>query len=633
MLKQLIINNIVLIDKAEIDFSPKLLKSEDCSNLCILSGETGSGKSILLDALGLAIGFRSSGRLIGEFDSKAAVIAEFEIGDNLACKKILIENQLLDEENPSQLRIRRLVFENSVGKTSKILGKVFVNDNPIGVNLLAKIGETLVEIHGQHEQRGLLVPSTHLQLLDEFSGNDDLLFALSRTYSQLCEIDAKIYEYHAKKSQIEREKDYLTHVVRELGDAAIEIGEEEKLVAAKDLLAAKEKILNFATEFKNKLVEASSAMLQAQKTLMRNQSLIENFLQPHQPDFSKVSDKNDSQIDELEHSISWLESLIRDTRGHNENREEIEERLFLIRSLARKFNTTTEGLPKILEESQAKLVLLEQQEQLSCEFLVQKNSLLCDYQETATQLTKKRREAAIVLAQKVEAELKFLKMPSCKFHVELITVNSSSNHDSLGKNEDEFMFNQDFVEKASITKADNFLVGDDGKSWPAKNYFANGNEKACFTAAINNNNFDEITKIASGGELSRFMLALKVALMGVKSVPVMIFDEIDTGIGGATADAVGKRLKTLAQHLQILVVTHQPQIAAKANLHLKVSKVAGKTNANLACDQNGENAENLSRTVIETLNENQSLNEIARMISGDVITDDALRAAKSLITG
>ena len=216
--------------------------------------------------------------------------------------------------------------------------------------------------------------------------------------------------------------------------------------------------------------------------------------------------------------------------------------------------------------------------------IIKRQEYFTKYQKVAQDLSKKRKKSALELSKKVEEELDFLKMAGTKFLVEIIE-NKSLN-----------------IEESNSTNT--------------KNYFANGLEKAIFKASLNKNNFDEITKIASGGELSRFMLALKVALMNVKSVPTIIFDEIDTGIGGSTSDAVGKRLKTLSQNAQILVVTHQPQIASKADSHLKISKSesAGKV-----------------KTKIEILDKNSRINEIARMLSGEEISPEAISASKKLL--
>ena len=568
MLKSLIINNIVLIDKAEIEFD---------AGLCILSGETGSGKSILLDALGLAIGFRSNSKLLGSHDTKANVIAEFDISLNPQCQEILVSNEIINSQNPHQLIIRRTLSEN-------ISSKVFVNDVPISVNLLAKIGESLVEIHGQHEQRGLLNPANHLIILDEFASNQILNKDLKKIYEELSKIDNEIADFEEKKSAIAREKDYLEHVINEINDAKIYENEEQILVQKKDHLVAKEKILNFIGDIKDSLTEASSNLFQSQKILSRNHNLVENFLKNEAENFFSLSEKTDIQIIDIEDSVKNLEQICKELNSSQDSKEEIEERLFIIRNLSRKFNCNANELEKLAQDSQIKLSTLNHEEKLSQDLIIKRQEYFTKYQKIAQDLSKKRRKSALELSKKVEEELDFLKMAGTKFLVEIIE-NKSLNLD----------------EKNSIE---------------SKNYFPNGFEKAIFKASLNKNNFDEITKIASGGELSRFMLALKVALMNVKSVPTIIFDEIDTGIGGSTSDAVGKRLKTLSQNSQILVVTHQPQIASKADAHLKISKseIAGKV-----------------KTKIEILDKNSRINEIARMLSGEEISLEAMSASKKLL--
>ena len=554
MLKHLSIQNIVLIDKAEINFA---------SGLCILTGETGSGKSILLDALGLAIGFRSNLRLIGNDEKKAQVAAEFDISKNQNCQNILAENELLDAEKPSALRIRRSIQENSSSKA-------FVNDVAIGVSLLAKIGESLLEIHGQHDQRGLLNPSAHSDILDEFAQNQSLLKNLKKNYEELKEVEEKIADFKSKKEEAKREKDYLEHVVKELENAAIEDGEEEKLIAQKNQLLGKEKVLNFLSDFKSHLTEANSQLILAQRIFIRNHNVVDNFLADKKDDFENLSERFDRQNNELDAAISSVDATIREIANSENNLEEIEERLFFIRSLARKYDVKTSELEQVILDSKEKLKLLVNEEEISADLELKQVELSSKYQKTAQELSEKRKKSALILSQKVEEELQFLKMGDVKFVVEILDTAPSFK----------------------------------------------GHDKIRFISSINKNGFDDISKIASGGELSRFMLALKVALMNVKSVPTMIFDEIDTGIGGSTADAVGKRLKILSERLQILVVTHQPQIAAKADLHFKISKVS--------------NSQKI-KTVIETLSEKNRQAEIARMLSGEIVSQEAIAAAYKLI--
>jgi DNA repair protein RecN (Recombination protein N) len=555
VLKSLTINNIVLIDKAEINFS---------NGLCILSGETGSGKSILLDALGLAIGFRSNMRLIGREENKAQVLAEFDISNNSHCQNILEENDLLNPEDPNSLIIRRKISADATSKA-------FVNDTPIGINLLARIGETLVEIHGQHDQRGLLNVNSHLAILDQFAGNDSLLKDIKTTYKNLKNIEGIITDLKNKKEQVAREKDYLEHVVQELESADIQPEEEEHLIVKKDLLSGKGKIIKFLGELNSQLTEANSNLINAQRTVLRNQNIINNFLAKESEDFEILNEKIDKNNSDLDAAIASFQNMVRNVSHSEDSLEEIDERLFTLRNLARKHGKSSDQLYLIIEDAQEKLKLIAGDEESEVELEVERKALVEKYQNIADKLSTKRKKSAIILAKKAEEELKFLKMEGVKFLIKLSNGNSQIS--------------------------------------------ANGLETARFTAAINNDNFDDISKIASGGELSRFMLALKVSLLGVNSTPTIIFDEIDTGIGGSTADAVGKRLKILANNLQVLVVTHQAQIASKADNHFKISKVGDKQ----------------INTKIETLNKEDRQQEIARMLSGEIVSDEALAAAKSLI--
>ena len=557
MLKSLSINNIVLIEKSKIDFE---------KGLCILSGETGSGKSILLDALGLAIGFRSNLRLIGNYNSKAQVVAEFDISQNKNCQNILAENELLDEENKNSLIIRRSISSDSSSK-------VFVNDTAIGVNLLAQIGQSLVEIHGQHDQGGLLNAGAHLEILDNFADNENLLKDLQKIYKNLRACENEIAAIEEKKEKILREKDYLNHTIAELENAAVKPDEEDELLAKKEQISSKEKITKFLSELKTQLTQANSAAAIAQKTLTRNQNIIDNFLPTKTAQFENINDLLDKNNIDLESAISSCEEVLKQVNSFDENLEEIEERLFFLRALARKHNKKISQLEIVIEDAKENLKAISDIEESAFELEKTLKKLTKEYHEIAKKISSKRAEAAKILAKKVEEELKFLKMDGVKFLVKLI-----DNEKAIAPN---------------------------------------GYEGARFQAAINNNNFDDIAKIASGGELSRFMLALKVSLLGVKSIPTIIFDEIDSGIGGGTADAVGKRLKILAQDLQVLVVTHQAQIAAKANLHFKISKT---TNDKV-------------RTSVEKLDSQGSKQEIARMLSGEKITEAGIAAAQSLIEG
>lgn len=568
MLKTLSINNIVIIKQVQIEFE---------FGLVVLTGETGSGKSILLDALGLAIGFRSNLRLIGNHNNKAEVSAEFNIKENLNCQKILEENSLFDNQDPDILRIRRIIADNSANK-------VLVNDHIIGVNLLAKIGETLVEIHGQHDQHGLLNSQTHLTILDEFSNNSQLLTTLSEKYQKIKELDQQITQFKNQKEKIEQEYDYLSHVINELTSANIKTNEEQELLKNREQILAQEKILNFLNELKDNLTEAINYLMQGQKNLIRNQNLIENYLQDENENFNQFNHQCENHLNQIDNFVKFSNQLIKNINNQNFDRDEIEERLFLIRNLARKHNINSNQLINLIEETKTKLSLIDNSQKNSLDLENQRSKLFEQYLLIAHELSARRKKFAKILSSKVEEELKFLKMNDTKFNIEFIDQNSTKLTQEI--------------------------------------FSINGIDRIRFTASTNKNGFDDIGKIASGGELSRFMLALKVALINVKSTPTMIFDEIDTGISGSTAEAVGKRLKVLAKNLQILLVTHQPQIASKADSHFKISK-----DQDISIENNSKIQTKISRLSLE-----QSEEEIARMLSGEEITKEAILVAKKLMT-
>lgn len=566
MLKFLEIKNIVLIDKAEIDFDSRESRAKG-GGLYVFSGETGSGKSILLDALGLAIGFRSSVRLIGNNDNKASIAAEFDISSNEICKNILKQNDLVDDENVNKLRIRRVINDGASNK-------IYVNDISVGASLLAMIGDSIAELHGQHDQRGLLNSSFHEKILDDFAKNGTLLSEIKNLYINLKELDQEILEFNEKKNQAIREKDYLEFIIKELENADVKSNEEEGLLSKKEAIIARDKINNFLNDIKSNLFESSSYLNLSQRSLIKNNNLINNYLNEDQKEFISLSEKIDSFIEEIDKEIDKIEIVKKSINLEEYSLEEVESRLFLIKNLSRKFNVIADELPNILKEAKDKLSLIDQGNENANKILQKRNIVLEKYNNKAAALSSKRKEMAIILSSCVEEELKFLKMENVKFFVD-VKPNSQSE------------------------------------------YGPTGSDKVKFYAAINNGNLDEITKIASGGELSRFMLALKVALIDVKSVPIVIFDEIDTGIGGYTADAVGKRLKMLSKNIQVFVVTHQAQIASKADVNFKISKIQDVKKI---------------KTIIEKLNEDDKNLEIARMISGEAVSEESLAAAKKLIT-
>ncbi len=559
MLKSLSIQNIVLIDKADLD-----LNNKTQNGLYIFTGETGSGKSLLLNAIGLIIGKRSSSRYVSDSSKKATICAQFDIKNNKICQNLLESHDLTNEEDPGTVSIRRVISKASSNK-------VYINDQPIGATLHSKIGQSLVEIHGQFETSNLLSETNHLNILDQYAKNETLLAKIKEVHTQIKENQQKLQEFEEKKEKYIREKDYIQYVIEELENANIKENEEEELINKKNSAENKDFLISTLTNLKKYLAITNENIYSAQNIIIKNQDLINSSFEKESEDFKELNDDLDNSSIKIDSKISTINILIRELQSDDNNIKEIEERLFEIKNLSRKYNVKSEQLNQVKQESIEKLEALENEDAITEEIKEKITKLTKQYNEICEELNKKRVEFAKKLAQNVENELKFLKMASVKFKIDVI-------HD-----------------KNQISET--------------------GKDKIKFLSAINSNKFDSIAKIASGGELSRFMLALKISLMNTKSTPTLIFDEIDTGIGGNTANAVGDHLAKLAKNFQIFVVTHQPQIAAKSDIHFCIKK---------------EKINNKVKTTIEKLEKKCQYEEVARMISGEKITSESLAAAKKL---
>lgn len=551
MLNSLSIRNVVLIDKLDLDFS---------SGLSVLTGETGAGKSILLDSLGLILGNRAEVGLIRHGEEKLSVTGCFDIPDNAEFKNLLKEYELDVED---EITIKRTLSID--GK-----GKIFFNDQIISAKTLKEIGKYLVEVHGQFDNHGLLNPANHLDVLDNYGGYKDLLNCVSNSFNNF-----KL----AKKNRIEAEKniikakedeDNLRHWIDELKKMNLQQNEEENLAIRRQELINAEKIIesiNYAYGALTQGADIQGALRQAQNAIDRANNLVDGKYQ-------QLLEMLDQASIEISESINEIESIAHSISSNQNELESIEERLFALRDLARKHQCTICDLPKILSDFEAKLSLIEYGEDNLNKLQKAEESAKLEYIKLATQLSSHRKETALILDENVKKELAPLKMEKAKF----------------------------------ITQIEKL----DELSWGAK-----GIDNVYFTVSTNPNSPQgALNKIASGGELARFMLALKVNLAQSSSIGTMIFDEVDAGVGGATAQAVGERLACLAHDVQVLVVTHSPQVAAKGNNHFKVSK---------------NTINNITTTSVSRLSDIEKSEEIARMLAGEVISDEARAAAKVLI--
>ena len=552
MLQSLSIRNVVLIDKLDLDFQ---------SGLSVLTGETGAGKSILLDSLGLVLGKRAETSLIRCGEDKLSVTAIFDPEpNNVELQELLSENEL---EVDGEIIIKRTLDQN--GK-----GKIFFNDQPISAKLLKEIGKYLVEIHGQFDNQGLLNPVNHQDVLDAFGGHGALLSDVSNAYHDYKEASATRVRAEADIVKAKEEEDNLRHWVHELEQINPRVGEEAELSAKRQELIHAEKImesLNYAYGVLTEGRDIQSALRSAESAIDKANRYVDNK-------YAEIYDALDRALVEVIDAVERIESASADINLNSEEQENIDSRLFALKDLARKHGVSIDELSETLHKFQTRLTNIELGEDgiNSLRKIEQEKRLI--YIEAANRLHLARIKTAAKLDKLVMAELPPLKMEKAKF----ITL----------------------IEKKEES------------GWSASG-FNNIN----FTVATNPNSPQgPINKIASGGELARFMLALKVNLAQSSSVCTMIFDEVDAGVGGATAQAVGERLAKLGQSVQVLVVTHSPQVAAKGRNHFKVEK---------------KTKDNITTTYVRELSTVEKREEIARMLAGEIITEQARAAADVLI--
>lgn len=553
MLSELTISNIVLIEQAGIVFD---------KGLCVLSGETGAGKSILLDALGLVLGGRADAALIRKGAAQGSVTAEFSIEKNAALSALLSE---LEIEARDSLLIRRTI--GSDGKS-----KAYANDAPITVAALRRIGEQLVEIHGQHDQRTLQDTIIHRNLLDEYGKLLPARVKVSDAYYQWKAAKQQLADLLAEIEKAERERDYLQHMQKELAQLAPQPGEEEQLAGERTRMMGSEKLFEVLGSVIGELngKDVLGALRSAQKTLVRS---------PLTAGLAAIIEGLEKASIETEEALYALEKIGEESTFNPQKLEAVEERLFALKAAGRKYNMPVDELSRLHEETDQKLQRLNKQSGESTKLEKQVKEAEAAFVKVASDLSAARKKAALRLEKSITSELAPLKMEGTHFRVAISPLEKDG-------------WNESGMDAVAFECATNVSKG-------AKEV-----------------HFSPLSKIASGGELSRFMLALKVALSSVRSTPTIIFDEIDTGTGGAVADAIGKRLAVLGESAQVLVVTHLPQVAARGSQHLLVSKQ--------------EKAGHI-HTRVESLSPKAREEELARMLAGAKITDEARKAARKLM--
>lgn len=557
MLVGLSIHNVVLIERLELSFA---------AGLTVLTGETGAGKSILLDALGLALGARADSGLVRKGAQQAMVAAEFQIAADHASQHLLAEQGIAAEDN--------LILRRQVGSDGR--SRAFVNDQPVSVTFLKTLGEHLIEIEGQFETHGLLDPASHRDLLDGFGGHLAESKATHAAHAIWRQAEDSLNEAVTTLSQARLDEEYLRHAVAELELLDPQPEEESRLAMERQVLMAGSQVIEAVNAAHQDLAGdrgADRALIAAERKLQRIGDRLGDALGR---ELAGIAGALDRAGVELREAIAGLQNLQQSLDADPARLDRVEERLHGLRDLARKHRIRADDLPAQLAEMQARLALIDGKSGDLAALKTRAAKTREAYLAAAATLTKARAKAAKNLDQAVAKELAPLKLEKAKFVTRIVAL-------------------------------------------PEAQWGEAGQERVAFEVATNPGaEPGPIQRIASGGELARFMLALKVSLARAQPVPTLVFDEVDAGIGGATAAAVGERLKRLADQVQVLVITHSPQVAALGAQHWRVEKKVAK---------------GVTSTDVATLAAPARREEIARMLSGAEISDEARAAADKLLKG
>ena len=549
MLRALDIRDLLIIDRMDIAFQP---------GLNVLTGETGAGKSILLDSLGFVLGWRGRAELVRQGADQGEVTAVFDLSADHPARMVLNDAGLPVTD---ELILRRI-------NTADGRKTAWVNDRRTSGEVLRALSDTLVELHGQHDDRGLLNPRGHRDLLDVFADLADLKTGTRQAWGAMRKASEAVAETRAALEAVRAEEEFLRHSVAELDALDPQPGEDEALDIRRRLMQSSERI-------RADVVRAFEMIggQGAEGALTEALRWLEGVADKAEGTLDEAVSALGRAMTELGEAQSGVERSLESLSFDPSELEETEERLFAIRALARKHGVASDDLAEFAAELRQKLAALDAGDSDLAQKVAELKEARKRYDKSADALSVARSEAAGKLDDAVMAELSPLKMERAVFETHV-------------------------------------SPGDDGPD---------GRDTVAFTVATNPGApAGPLNKIASGGELSRFLLALKVCLTGTDSGVTMIFDEIDRGVGGATADAVGRRLARLAENGQVLVVTHSPQVAAQGAHHWRVQK-------QVADDQ--------TLTTVLPLKPDDRIDELARMLAGDTITEEARAAARALLDG
>jgi DNA repair protein RecN (Recombination protein N) len=552
MLTRLSIRDIVLIDRLDIDYA---------GGLSVLTGETGAGKSILLDAFALALGARGDAALVRQGAEQGQVTACFDLARNHPAWDILTGNDIPVED---ELILRRVQFAD--GRT-----RAFVNDQPVSVQVLKSLGHGLVEIHGQHDERALVDAGTHRDLLDAYGRLELPVNEVRGAWADWRDARAALDAHRTKVDETQREAEWLRHAVEELTRLDPAPGEETALAQRRTTMMQAEKVAEDLRDAHEAIAGSHSAvpgLAAALRRLERRSAQAPQLVEPA----AKALDQALTAIEDARAQLAAALAMA----DHDPNElSRIEERLFALRAAGRKYNVAVDELAALAARQAADLAMLDAGAGQLAQFEARARDAEARYRRGAAALSDARRQAAKKLDAAVNSELKPLRLERAQF-----SSNISSDADAAGP---------DGIDRVE------FWVQTNPGTRPGP-----------------------LMRVASGGELARFLLALKVVLADRGSAPTLVFDEIDTGAGGAVADAIGVRLARLAGRVQVVAVTHAPQVAARADRHYLITKSALERGKRVAT--------RISEVAAERRRE-----EIARMLAGAEITDEARAAAERLI--
>ena len=554
MLASLAIRDVVLIEKLDLSFD---------AGLAVLTGETGAGKSILLDSLGLALGHRAEAGLVRAGQAQASVAAAFLPSPDHPCFDILRDQGISAED---ELVLRRVLQAD--GKS-----RAFINDQPVSVALLKRLGATLVEVQGQHEQVGLADPATHAGLLDAFGALDGERSATATAWAAWRDATRRLAAAREAIASAQREEEWLRHAVGELTDLAPEEGEEDTLAAERQRLQQGERRAEAIATALGELTPRDRRAASPARALREAARALERLPPPNeeaQPAIQALAAAQDA----LSEAETLLTRLMNEAGPDPRRLEQVEERLFALRAGGRKHSVPVSELASLLGRLRARLEALDAGAGEVATLEAAEAKARSSYIAAAGKLSATRLKSAAELEKALAEELPPLKLDRARLVID--------------------------------------ITARDENAWGA-----DGQDRVSFLVATNPGQTPgALAKIASGGELSRLMLALKVVLSRGSPVPTLIFDEVDSGIGGATAAAVGERLARVADRVQVLVVTHSPQVAARGTRHFRVAKQV-----------KGQRAE----TRVEILDQAERYEELARMLAGEKVTEAARAAARSLL--